>query len=111
MKFNLGDTVALASDSRMIGVVLKNADLFNSDGSHSVLISLGKSSRWMKEHNLRHIESDLLTHVPVPDGLVVSVKPGTMPVIYRLSSCIASEEAVNIFAETMYRMWNQSGAA
>ncbi len=106
MTFPIGTLVFMCSDSRKHGAIAGQREW---DGRKwFVPVLFGKKPRLVNEENLREDFDRWLSHIHVPHGLVVGTHSGDMPTIYQQSDSKANQDEIDVFVETMSRMWAQA---
>ena len=91
MSFFIGQKVASVKNASKIGVVLE-LGLPNERGTRWVRIRYGKSGqgKWTLEDGVRPYQAS--RSIPVPDKVIVLVRPGHSPELYQQPGSEATEE-------------------
>jgi hypothetical protein len=81
MPFHLGQKVASVKNASKVGVVLELGEI-NAAGVQWVRVRFSKGGgRWTLEDGIRPYQAS--KSIPVPDGVVVLVRPGHAPEVFQ----------------------------
>ena len=104
MSFFIGQKVASVKNASKIGVVLE-LGLPNERGTRWVRIRYGKSGqgKWTLEDGVRPYQAS--RSIPVPDKVIVLVRPGHSPELYQQPGSEATEEECFSFLSAIQAMF------
>jgi hypothetical protein len=108
MSFFLGQKVASVKNASHVGVVLE-IGLPNERGVHWVRVRYGKKGqgKWTLADGVRPYQSS--RSIPVPDGVVVLIRPGHAPEVFQQPRSEATEEECRAFLSAIQRMFLSKG--
>lgn len=108
MSFFIGQKVASVKNASHIGVVLE-VGLPNERGIHWVRIRYGKKGqgKWTLADGIRPYQAS--KSIPVPDGVIVLVRPGHAPEVFQQAGSTATDEECRTFLSAIHRMFLSKG--
>lgn len=109
MSFFIGQKVASVKNASHVGVVLE-VGLKNERDVPWVRVRYGKSGQghWTLADGVRPYQSS--RSVPVPDGIIVLVRPGHAPEVFQQPESMATAGECLKFLSTIQRMFLSKGA-
>ena len=104
MSFFVGQKVASVKNAAHIGVVLE-VGLPNEHGVHWIRVRYGKKGqgRWTLSDGVRAYQAS--RSIPVPDGIIVMVRPGHAPEVFQQPGSAATETECRDFLSAIQRMF------
>ena len=103
MSFHLGQKVASVKNAAKVGIVLELGET-NAAGVQWVRVRFkGGQGRWTLEDGVRPYQAS--QSVPVPDGVVVLVRPGHSPEVFQQVGSKATWAECEKFLYTVQQMF------
>ena len=103
MPFHLGQKVASVKNAAKVGIVLELGDTNAQDVQWVRVRFKGGQGRWTLEDGVRPYQAS--QSVPVPDGVVVLVRPGHSPEVFQQAGSKATWAECEKFLYTVQQMY------
>ena len=106
--FKIKDKVASVKNAAKVGVVVETG-LPNAQDVQWIKVKFGKSrGRWILADAVREYQASM--SIPVPDKVVVLVRPGHAPEVFEQPGSTATHEDLEAFFDAISRMFLVKGS-